>query len=93
MPIIHISESGFKQAIISIGTNETYWNEDGIKTTIPMKHVCLGNGKIADIIEKYLVEGMEVAIEGSLKHVPNNSIQIPDTYIQISDLLMLGKRN
>lgn len=93
MPTIQITESGFKTAMIFVTTSNTFLNEDGNKVTGPMNHQCKASGKLADIIEKYLVEGMEVAVEGSLIQVAaENSKQSAESYIQISDLLMLGKR-
>ena len=62
MPTINLTKSGFKQAIINVTTTDSYFNEDGNKITTSMKHRCMASGKLADIIEKYLVEGMEVAL-------------------------------
>jgi single-strand DNA-binding protein len=92
MPIIQITENGFKTAMIFVTTSNTFLNEDGNKITGPMNHRCKASGKLAHIIEKFLVEGMEVAVEGSLIQVATeNSNRSVESYIQISDLLMLGK--
>jgi len=92
MPIIQVTENGFKSAMIFVTTANTFLNKEGNKITMPMNYRCLATGKLADIIEKYLVEGMEVAIEGSLIQVAiENSRQCIESYIQISDLLMLSK--
>lgn len=93
MPTINVSENGFKTAMMYLTTSNTFLNEDGNKITGSMNHRCKASGKLADIIEKYLVEGMEVAVEGSLIQVSaENSKKSAESYIQISDLLMLGKR-
>ena len=93
MPTIQIKANGFKSAMIFVTTSNTFLNEDGNKITGPMNLRCKAFGRLADIIEKYLVEGMEVALEGSLIQVAaENSKQSVESYIQISDLLMLSKR-
>lgn len=59
-------ENGNKLAKFSIATNETYRKKDGEKATETQWHNVVAWGKTADIVEKYLAKGKEVAIHGKL---------------------------
>ena len=59
-------ESGKTLAKFSIATNENYTNNKGEKITDTQWHNVVAWGKTAQIIEKYVTKGKEVAIEGKL---------------------------
>ncbi len=59
-------ESGKKLAKFSIATNETYKNVQGEKITDTQWHNVVAWNKTAEIAEKYLEKGKEIAIEGKL---------------------------
>ena len=59
-------ETGKKLVKFSIATNESYKNAQGEKITDTQWHNIVAWGKTADIIEKYVTKGKEVAIEGKL---------------------------
>ncbi|MGB3343383.1 MAG: single-stranded DNA-binding protein [Aequorivita sp.] len=59
-------ESGKKVANFSLATNEFYKNSDGEKVQNTQWHNIVAWGKIAEIVEKYVGKGKEVAIEGKL---------------------------
>ena len=61
-------ESGKLLAKISIATNENYKNAKGEKVTDTQWHNVVAWGKTAEIIEKYVTKGKEIAIEGKLTH-------------------------
>ncbi|MFY7878669.1 MAG: single-stranded DNA-binding protein, partial [Lacibacter sp.] len=61
-PEIKTIESGKKLARFSIATNETYRNAKGERVTETQWHTLVAWGKVADIAEKYLNKGKEVAI-------------------------------
>ena len=63
-PEIRSLESGKKMAKFSLATNETYRNAKGEKVTETQWHNLVAWGKTAEIAEKYLTKGKEVAIEG-----------------------------
>jgi single-strand DNA-binding protein len=65
-PTITNLENGKKVARLSLATNENYKNGKGEKQTDTNWHAVVAWGKTADIIEKYVVKGKEVAIEGKL---------------------------
>jgi single-strand DNA-binding protein len=92
-PEIKNLESGKKLAKFSIATNESYKNAKGEKIEDTQWHNLIAWGKTADIIEKYLKKGNEIAIEGKLV---NRNYDDKDgnkryiTEIVINELLMLG---
>ena len=60
-PEIKTLDSGKKLAKFSIATNESYKNAKGEKIEDTQWHNLIAWGKTADIIEKYLEKGNEVA--------------------------------
>ena len=67
-PEIKSFDGGKKLAKLSIATNESYKNDKGEKVEETQWHSLVAWGKTADIIEKYVVKGKEIAIEGKLTH-------------------------
>ena len=61
-------ESGRTLAKFNIATNESYTNAKGEKITDTQWHNVVAWGKTAQIIEKYVTKGKEIAIEGKLTH-------------------------
>ena len=94
-PEVRNTESGKKLVRFSIATNESYRNAIGEKVTETQWHNLIAWGKVADIAEKYLTKGSEVAIEGKLM---NNNYTDKDgnkrysTEIQVHELLLLGSK-
>lgn len=92
-PEIKTLESGKKLAKMSIATSETYKNAKGEKVTETQWHNLIAWGKTAEIAEKFLNKGSEVAIEGKLIHrnyVDKEGVKKYITEIEISEFLMLG---
>ena len=87
-------ESGKMLAKFAIATNESYKNAKGEKITDTQWHNIVAWGKTAQIVEKYVGKGKEVAIEGKLT---SRSWEDKDgtkryiTEVVCSELLMLGK--
>lgn len=65
-PEIITLESGKKLAKFSLATNEYYKDADGQKQTKTEWHNLIAWNKTAEIIEKYVTKGKEIAIEGKL---------------------------
>ena len=85
-------ESGKKLAKMKVATNETFKNESGEKITATEWHNAVAWGKTADIIEKYVTKGKEVAIDGKLTHrtyEDKNGEKRYITEVVVSDLLLL----
>jgi single-strand DNA-binding protein len=93
-PEIKTFDGGKKLAKLSIATNESYKNDKGEKVEETQWHNLIAWGKTADIIEKYVVKGKEIAIEGKLTHKSyedKNGEKRYVTEVVIDELLMLGK--
>lgn len=67
-PEIKNLEAGKKVANISIATNDVYYKENGDKVEKTEWHKVTAWGKLAELIEKYVTKGKEIAIEGKLTH-------------------------
>ena len=65
-PEIITLENGKKLAKFSLATNEYYKDADGQKQTKTEWHNLIAWNKTAEIIEKYVSKGKEIAIEGKL---------------------------
>ena len=87
-------ESGKTLAKFSVATNESYKNASGEKITDTQWHNVVAWGKTAQIIEKYVTKGKEVAIEGKLTSRSYETKEGEKRYVTevvCSELLMLGK--
>ncbi|MGF1557405.1 single-stranded DNA-binding protein [Paucihalobacter sp.] len=87
-------ESGKKLAKFSLATNENYTNAKGEKVENTQWHYVVAWGKTAEIIEKYVNKGQEVAVEGKLttrdwEDKDGNKRYI--TEVVCNELLMLSK--
>ena len=92
-PEIKTLDGGKKLAKLNLATNETYKNAKGEKITETQWHNLVAWGKTADIIEKYLTKGQEIAVEGKLlnrNYTDKDGVKRYTTEIQINDFLMLG---
>lgn len=87
-------ESGKMLAKFTIATNESYKNNKGEKITDTQWHNVVAWGKTAEIIEKYVTKGKEVAIEGKLTSRSYETKEGEKRYITevvCNELLLLGK--
>ena len=94
-PDVRISESGKKWVRFSVATSDTYRNAKGEKITETQWHNLVAWGKLAEIAEKYLTRGKEVAIEGKLvtrNYLDKEGNKKYITEIQVNELLMLGTK-
>ena len=94
-PEVRNTESGKKLVRFSVATNESYRNAKGEKVTETQWHNLIAWGKVADIAEKYLAKGTEVAIEGKLVHHNYTDKEGNKKYvteIQVNELLLLGSK-
>ncbi|WP_298779302.1 single-stranded DNA-binding protein [uncultured Polaribacter sp.] len=94
-PEIITLESGKKLAKFSIATNESYKNSQGEKVTDTQWHNVVAWNKTAEIVEKYVTKGKEVAIEGKLTSRSYETKEGEKRYITevvVNELLMLGNK-
>ncbi|MDW8851645.1 single-stranded DNA-binding protein [Flavobacterium sp. MMLR14_040] len=92
-PEIKTLENGRKLAHVTIATNDRYTNDKGEKVEQTEWHRVTAWGKTAEIIEKYVVKGKEVAIEGKLTHrsYDKNGEKRYVTEVVVSEILLLSK--
>ena len=94
-PEIRTTESGKKWARFSVATNESYRTAKGEKVTETQWHNLVAWGKVADIAERYLSKGSEVAIEGKLinrNYTDKEGNKRYVTEVQVNEVLMLGEK-
>lgn len=95
-PEVRNTESGRKLARFSIATNEVYRNTQGEKVTETQWHNLIAWGKTAEIVEKYLVKGAEVVIEGKLinhSYLDKEGNRKYFTEVVVADVLLLGGKS
>ncbi len=93
-PEVKSLEDGKKVATVSIATNDVYYKDNGDKVEQSEWHRVTAWGKTAEIIEKYVVKGKEIAIEGKLSHrsyedKEGNKKFVTD--VVANEVLLLGK--
>jgi len=94
-PEIKNTENGKKLAQFNVATHESYRNAKGEKVTETQWHRVIAWGKVAEIAEKYLDKGKEVAIEGKLINRSYTDKEGNKKYIsevQVNELLLLGSK-
>lgn len=95
VPEVKNIEGGKKLAKFSVATSESYRNTKGEKITETQWHNVVAWGKVAEIAEKFLLKGSEVAVEGKLvyrTYTDNDGVKKYFTEIQISELLLLNNK-
>lgn len=86
-------EGGKKLAKFSVATNESYKTAKGETVKETQWHNLVAWGKTAEIVEKYLTKGNEVAIEGKLttrSYEDKAGVKKYVTEVVVNELLMLG---
>ena len=94
-PEIRTTDSGKKLAKFSMATNEVYRSSTGEKVQETQWHNVVAWDKVAEIVEKHLNKGTEVAIEGKLIHRNYNDKDGNKKYVtevQVNELLLLGSK-
>lgn len=83
-----------KVANITLATNDYYYNDKGDKVEQTEWHRVTAWGKPAEIIEKFVSKGKEIAVEGKLTHRSYDDKDGNKRYITevlVQDILLLGK--
>ncbi|MCZ8229131.1 single-stranded DNA-binding protein [Flavobacterium sp.] len=95
-PEIKNFEGGKKVAKLTLATNESYRNEKGEKVTQTEWHKVTAWDKTAEIIEKYVTKGKEIAVEGKLtynSYEDKNGEKRYITEVKVNEILLIGKLN
>lgn len=94
-PEIKTFDGGKKVANLIIATNESYRNEKGEKVEQTEWHRIVAWGKTAELIEKYVVKGKEIGIEGKLTHRSYDDKNGEKRYISevvANEIILLGNK-
>lgn len=94
-PEVKTMESGKKMVRFSVATSETYKNRKGERVKETQWHNVVAWGQVAEIANKYLTKGKEVAIEGKLinrNYTDKAGVKKYTTEVHASELLMLGSK-
>lgn len=94
-PEVKSFEKNRKMARFSIATNETYNNNKGEKVQDTQWHNVVMWGKVAEIAEKYLKKGQEIAVEGKLVSRSWETKEGETRYITevvANEMVLLGKK-
>lgn len=87
---------GVKVANLTLATNENYTNKKGEKVEQTDWHRVVAWDRKAEIIEKFVSKGKEIAIEGKLStrsYDDKEGIKRYVTEVVVSDILLLGKND
>jgi single-strand DNA-binding protein len=93
-PEIKTFDGGRKLANLTIATNDSYKNDKGEKVEQTEWHKVVAWGKTAEIIEKYVKKGLQIAVEGKLTHRSYDDKNGEKRYITevvLNEVLLLGK--
>lgn len=94
-PEVITFDSGKKKVNLSLATSDNYYDAHGEKVEQTQWHNVIGWGKTADIAEKYLRKGSEIAVDGKVQYRSyddKNGEKKYITEIVINEMLMLGKK-
>lgn len=84
-----------KIAKVSLATNDYYTNSLGERVEETQWHNLVFNGKLADIMEKYVQKGKEIAVEGKLTYRTYDDKDGQKRYIteiRVEELVLLGTK-
>lgn len=84
-----------KLAKVSLATTDYYTNALGEKVEETQWHNLVANGKLADIMEKYVEKGKEIAVEGKIvyrTYDDKDGIKRYTTDIRVEELVMVGSK-
>lgn len=67
-PEVRVFEGGTKIASLTLATTERYTDRNGQQQEATEWHNLVFNGKIADVVEKYVKKGMLIFVGGKIKY-------------------------
>lgn len=85
-------EKGMK-ASVSLATNDYYTNAQGEKMEETQWHNLVAFGKTAEIMQKYVTKGKEIAVEGKItyrNYEDKDGIKRYITEIRVEELVLLS---
>ena len=86
-------ENGNIKASVSLATSDFYTNKNGEKVEQTEWHNLVAFGKVAEIMQKYVEKGKEIAIEGKITYKSYDGQDGQKKYateIRVDEILLLG---
>ena len=87
-----INTDGGKFAKCSLATSERY-TKDGEKKEITDWHNLVINGKLVDVVERFVTKGKQIYVEGRIryrKYTGKDGVEKTTTEIMVSNIELLG---
>jgi single-strand DNA-binding protein len=94
-PVIKTTEGGKKIALFNVATNRYFKTADGEQKSESEFNNCIAWGTLAERLEKYLVKGKLVYLEGRLKTrviEKDDGEKLYKTEIVVANVIFLNKR-
>jgi len=88
-------ENGGIKASVTLATNDYYTNAQGEKVEDTQWHNLVAFGKTAEIMQKYVTKGKEIAIEGKITYRSYDTQDGQKKYIteiRVEELVLLGTK-
>lgn len=88
-------ENGSVKSSVSLATNDHYTNAKGEKVEETQWHNLIAFGKTAEIFQKYVSKGKEIAIEGKLtyrSYDDKDGVKRFITEIRVDEIQFLGSK-
>jgi len=94
-PEVRTFENGKSFARFSLATTDSYRDAEGKKVTETQWHNLVAWGNLAKVIQKYLIKGSEVAVEGKLTHrtFEKEGKKHYFTEVVLTDMVMLRNKS
>lgn len=92
-PEINSYEGNRKRATLNLATSESYLNDKGDKVEDTQWHRLVAWGKSAEIVEKFILKGKEIVVEGKLIHrsyEDKNKEKKYITEVLVNEILLVG---
>lgn len=86
-------ENGGMKASVSLATNDHYTNAKGEKVEETQWHSLVAFGKTAEIFQKYVQKGKEIAVEGKItyrSYDDKDGVKRYITEIRVDELVLLS---
>lgn len=88
-------ENGGMKASVTLATNDYYTNAQGEKVEDTQWHNLVAFGKVAEIMQKYVTKGKEIAVEGKITYRSYDTQDGQKRYIteiRVEELVLLGSK-
>src|SRR5690554_3658686 len=92
--IVNFDNGGMK-ANVTLATSDYYNNAQGEKVEETQWHNLVAFGKTAEIMQKYVTKGKEIAVEGKLTYRTydtNDGQKRQITEVRVEELILLGSK-